>query len=167
MIGRLLAGLAGSCAAVVVVLGSGARPPLGLDLYRPVPVANPQTRQKISLGRRLSHDRRLSRDGKVSCATCHDPRRAFADNNAVAVGVGRSAGRRNVPTIVNRVWGRSFFWDGRAASLEQQALQPIFNPMELGATPDDVLALARSRGYVGAFRRAFPAVYARRLLADA
>jgi cytochrome c peroxidase len=78
MIARLLAVLAGSFAAVVVVLGSGARPPLGLDLYRPVPAANPQTRQKISLGRRLFHDRRLSRDGKVSCATCHDPRRAFA-----------------------------------------------------------------------------------------
>ena len=155
MLVRAAGVLAGTLAAVVVLSGSGSRPPLGLDLYRPIPETNPQTAPKIALGRRLFHDRRWSRDGRVSCATCHDPRHAFADNRALAVGAGQGVGRRNVPTIVNRVWGRSFFWDGRATSLEQQALQPILNPLELGATADAVVALARSRDYGGAFRTVF------------
>jgi DNA polymerase-3 subunit beta len=90
-------------------------PPLGLDLYRPVPAANPLTKDKVALGRRLISDRRLSRDGTVACATCHDPKRAFTDGRVVAVGVQGRIGPRNVPTLVNRVWGKTFFLDGRAA----------------------------------------------------
>lgn len=139
----------------VVVHGAGPRPPLGLDLYLPVPEENPLSRAKIALGRRLFHDRRLSRDGSLSCASCHDPRRAFTDGRTMAQGIGRARGDRNVPTIVNRAWGTSFFWDGRAATLERQVLQPILSPTELGMSPEPVLALARSSRYRHHFHTAF------------
>jgi cytochrome c peroxidase len=149
------------CASVVfgaaILQAAGPRLPPGLDLYRPVPEENPITPAKIALGRRLFHDRRLSRDGSRSCASCHDPRRAFTDGRTLAVGPAGAVGRRNVPTIVNRAWGRSFFWDGRASTLEQQALLPILNPIELGALPDDVVTLSRSRAYRDDFQKAFGA----------
>jgi cytochrome c peroxidase len=108
--------------------------PLGLDLHMPVPEGNPLTREKIALGRRLFFDPRLSRDGSLSCATCHDPGRAFADGRPVARGIDASAGVRNTPALINRGYGRVFFWDGRAQSLERQALQPITSAKELGLT---------------------------------
>jgi len=110
------------------------RPPLGLDLYMPVPETNPLTRKKVALGRRLFFDNRLSRDRTLSCASCHDPERAFSDGRAVARGINSAEGTRNAPALINRGYGRSFFWDGSADSLERQALQPIFNPIELGLT---------------------------------
>lgn len=115
-------------------------PPLGLDLYRPVPESNPLTAEKVALGRRLFFDKRLSRDGTVACATCHDPKRAFAGKLPVAVGIGGQKGPRNVPTLVNRVYGKTFFLDGRAATLEQQAIEPILNPIEMGLAPGDIQA---------------------------
>ncbi len=130
-------------------------PPLGLDLFRPIPADNPLTPQSIALGRDLFRDRRLSRDGTVSCAGCHDPARAFSGRRQVARGVGGAVGTRNTPTIVNRAWGRSFFWDGRASTLEEQVRQPILNPAELGSTPEAIEALARSHRYQGRFRAAF------------
>jgi cytochrome c peroxidase len=107
--------------------------PLGLDLYLPVPEDNPLTAEKLELGRRLFFNRRLSRDNSLSCSTCHDPGRAFADGRVVAVGVFQRKGRRNSPALINRGYGRSFFWDGRAASLEEQVLKPIedLNEMDL------------------------------------
>ena len=105
--------------------------PLGLDLYMPVPEENPVTSEKIDLGRRLFFDRRLSRDGSVSCSSCHDPERAFSDGRAIAVGVQGRQGRRNAPALINRGYGRSFFWDGRVATLEEQVLKPIEDPNEM------------------------------------
>lgn len=105
--------------------------PLGLDLYMPVPDDNPLTMERIELGRRLFNDRRLSRDGTISCASCHDPDRAFSDGRPVAVGVFGRTGRRNAPTLINRAWGRSFFWDGRVPTLEEQVLEPIEDPREM------------------------------------
>lgn len=140
---------------VVVLQGAGPRLPLGLDLYRPVPEANPLTSEKIVLGRQLFRDRRLSRDGSLSCSSCHDPGRAFTDGRVVARGIGGARGERNVPTIVNRAWGTSFFWDGRAATLEQQVVQPILHPDELAMTPESVLALVRSARYRSRFEAAF------------
>ena len=122
--------LAGFAATNVLVL----KAPLGLDIYMPVPETNPLTRAKVSLGRKLFFDKRLSRDGTLACATCHDPKRAFADGRAVAIGINAAEGSRNSPALINRGYGRVFFWDGRAQSLEQQALQPITNPIELGLT---------------------------------
>src|SRR5436309_9470346 len=108
--------------------------PLGLDLYLPVPEDNPLTAEKIELGRRLFLDRRLSRDGSIACASCHDPERAFSDDRPVAVGVFGRKGRRNSPALVNRGYGRSFFWDGRIRSLEEQVLKPIHDSNEMDMT---------------------------------
>ena len=105
--------------------------PPGLDLYMPVPEDNPLTEEKIALGRRLFFDRRLSRDGSIACSSCHDPDRAFSDGRAIAVGVFGRQGRGSAPTIVNRGYGRSFFWDGRAATLEEQVPKPIEDPNEM------------------------------------
>jgi len=114
------------------------RPPLGLDLYIPVPETNPLTPAKIALGRRLFFDKRLSRDGTVACASCHDPKLAFSDGRKVARGINGAEGSRSAPAIVNRGYGVSFFWDGRTRTLEQQALEPILNPKELGMTEAEV-----------------------------
>jgi cytochrome c peroxidase len=143
-------------AVAVALYAAGPRLPLGLDLYRPSPEDNRITPAKVALGRLLFHDRRLSRDGSLSCATCHDPRRAFTDGRTVAQGIGGARGNRNTPTIVNRAWGRSFFFDGRAATLERQVLQPILSVSELGASPETVLSLARTH-YRRRFREAFDA----------
>jgi cytochrome c peroxidase len=105
--------------------------PLGLDLYMPVPADNPITAEKIELGRRLFNDRRLSRDGTVACSSCHDPDHAFSKPDAISPGVFGRRGRRNAPAVINRGWGRSFFWDGRAATLEEQVLNPIEDPNEM------------------------------------
>jgi cytochrome c peroxidase len=113
-------------------------PPLGLDLYRPAPEDNPITKERVKLGRKLFFDKRLSRDGTVACATCHDPQRAFTDGRPVAVGIEGRKGTRNVPTLVNRAWGRVFFLDGRAPTLEKQALEPIQNPIEMGLTLGEI-----------------------------
>ena len=118
-----------------------SKPPLGLDLYMPIPEENPLTLEKIEVGRRLFFDRRLSRDGSVSCATCHDPDRAFSVALPVSSGVSGRQGRRNAPALVNRGYGRSFFWDGRIPSLEEQVLMPIQDPTEMDLT----LAEASSR----------------------
>ncbi len=108
--------------------------PLGLDLYLPFPEENPITSEKIELGRRLFHDRRLSRDRSISCASCHDPERAFSDDRTVAVGVFGRRGNRNVPAIINRGYGRAFFWDGHVDNLEEQVIQPILDSKEMDLT---------------------------------
>src|SRR5262245_9680697 len=142
------------------------RPPLGVDRYLPVPPDNPITAEKVSLGRTLFFDRRLSGDGTLACASCHEPRRAFTDGRSVAQGIGGARGRRNSPTLVNRAWGGSFFFDGRARSLEDLALRPILDPAELGSTGDAVLSLAES-SYRFRFRAAFAAEPSLELIAKA
>src|SRR5687768_250953 len=108
--------------------------PLGLDLYMPVPEGNPLSVEKVELGRRLFRDRRLSRDRSIACSSCHDPERAFSDGRPVAIGIARQVGRRSAPALINRGYGRAFFWDGRAATLEEQVLQPIQDPNEMDMT---------------------------------
>jgi len=114
--------------------------PLGLDLYMPVPEGNPLLVEKVELGRRLFRDRRLSRDRSIACSSCHDPERAFSDGRPVAIGIDRQAGRRGAPALINRGYGRAFFWDGRAATLEEQVLQPIQDPKEMNTTLAEVSA---------------------------
>lgn len=114
--------------------------PLGLDLYLPVPEANPLTHDKIALGRRLFHDRRLSRDRSMSCASCHIPTRAFSTAQPIAVGVGGREGRRNAPALINRGYGRAFFWDARITTLEAQVLKPIEDPNEMDLPVADAAA---------------------------
>jgi cytochrome c peroxidase len=108
-----------------------------------VPDANPLTPDKVALGRQLFFETKLSSDHMVSCATCHDPNKAFADGRAVARGVNGMTGARNTPSLINAGSGQVFFWDGRAGSLEAQVLGPIFNPKEMGLTE---AALQRQTG---------------------
>ena len=126
---------------MLLLLAAAVTIPLGLDLYMPVPEENPLTPEGIEIGRRLFFDLRLSRDKTVSCSTCHDPERAFSDGRATAIGVAQREGRRSSPALVNRGYGRLFFWDGRAHSLEEQVLKPIEDPNEM----DLPLAEAASR----------------------
>src|SRR5690349_21204733 len=114
--------------------------PLGLDLYLPVPEDNPLIAEKIDLGRRLFFDRRLSSDGSIACSSCHDPDRAFSDGRAIAVGVLGRQGRRNAPALINRGYGRSFFWDGRVSTLEEQVLKPIQDPNEMDLPLEEAAA---------------------------
>ena len=107
--------------------------PLGLDRGLLAPPENPVTKEKAALGRRLFFDKRLSLDNSLACSDCHQPSRAFSDGKRVAVGVKNQLGNRNTPAIINRTYGRSFFWDGRILTLEAQVLQPIQNPKEMGA----------------------------------
>jgi cytochrome c peroxidase len=93
--------------------------PLGLDLYMPVPEGNPVTEEKVALGRRLFHDRRLSRDRSIACASCHDPDRAFTDARPLAIGVQRRLGRRSAPALIRFVNGnRGALSSGQRAGLQ-------------------------------------------------
>jgi cytochrome c peroxidase len=114
--------------------------PLELDLYMPVPEENPLTSDKVALGRRLFNDRRLSRDHTLSCASCHNPARAFSTARPHSVGVFGRQGRRNVPALINRGYGRAFFWDARITSLEEQVLKPLQDPNEMDLTLPEAAA---------------------------
>lgn len=122
-----------------------------------VPPDNPQTPEKVALGEKLFFDGRLSVDGSVACATCHDPARAFTDGRPVSLGVKGRAGQRNAPTVLNALYNKFQFWDGRATTLEDQAALPIVNPIEMGQPDLDaaVAAIARIPEYQQAFRRVF------------
>jgi cytochrome c peroxidase len=109
--------------------------PLGLDKHVPVPADNPLTPEKVALGKQLFFDKRLSRDESTACASCHRPDYAFADNVPLAMGIRGQKGERRTPRLANRAWGKSFFWDGRAKSLEEQVLGPIGNPLEMDLDP--------------------------------
>src|SRR5260370_35618366 len=124
--------VAGFLLAEVAAHAAGPQPPLGLDLYMPVPEDNPVTPGKVALGRRLFFDKRLSRDGTLACASCHDPKLAFSDGRKVARGINGAEGNRSAPAIINRGYGLSFFWDGPPKTLELQALEPIPNPKDVG-----------------------------------
>jgi cytochrome c peroxidase len=120
------------------------------------PPENTLTEARAELGRRLFYDARLSRTSMVSCASCHQQVRAFSDPSPVSTGVDGRTGTRNAPALVNLAWGGTFFWDGRAASLEEQAGKPIENPLEMD------LPLADAVARVGAdpgYARAFAATY--------
>jgi len=131
------------------------KPPLGLI---PViwPQDNPYTPEKAELGRYLYFDKRLSADGSVSCATCHDPAHGFTDGAPVATGIKGQRGNRSSPTVINRAYSLAQFWDGRAATLEDQAKGPIANPIEMGNSHDAmVVSLRKIQGYAPMFQKAF------------
>ena len=118
--------------------------------------ANPLTRAKIELGRQLYFDTRLSIDNTVSCATCHDPAQGFAAHTRFGVGVRGQEGGRNSPVSYNRILSDKQFWDGRAASLEEQAVGPIQNPIEMGNTHEACVAtLKKIEGYRLQFEKIF------------
>ena len=115
----------------------------GLDRFVPPALRGPEDGALVSLGRKLFFDPVLSSDSTVSCGSCHQPASSFADGRAVSVGVFGRRGTRNVPAIVNRGWGRTFFWDGRITTLEEQVLKPIIEPAEMGMTLDQTIARLR------------------------
>ena len=100
-------------------------------IARSIPRSDSFTKEKAALGEKLFFDKRLSADGTVSCAVCHDPATAFAGNESLAIGVADRVGTRNTPTLLNVTFSTAFFWDGRARSLEEQAKQPLLNPAEM------------------------------------
>ncbi|MBI4264347.1 MAG: c-type cytochrome [Acidobacteria bacterium] len=132
-------------------------PPLGITSSF-AELAEPPTPERVRLGRWLFYDTRLSADGSISCATCHRPEHGFSEPTAVSTGIGGRTGRRKAPSFVNQAWTLYpvFFWDGRAASLEEQALGPVQNPIEMGNTLDGMLVnLSRIAGYARYFEEAF------------
>jgi cytochrome c peroxidase len=122
-----------------------------------MPANNPQTAEKIALGEKLFFEGRISSNGTVACATCHDPRLAFTDGRPVSAGIGNRLGQRNAPTVLNALYNRFQFWDGRAPTLEAQAAMPIVNPVEMGQpTLDSAVArVAAVPEYRERFRRVF------------
>lgn len=131
--------------------------PAGLDANLSLPDDNPLTEAKVELGRKLFFDPVLSKDRTVACASCHDPSHGFASKDPRAVGIGSRRGRRNAPSLINRAYGAFQFWDGRAASLEEQALKPIDNELELGSSVADALKrLSDDPSYRTLFAKAFP-----------
>ena len=122
-----------------------------------VPADNTLTPDRIALGRKLYFDGHLSRDGTVSCATCHDVSRGFTDHRNVSEGIGDHLGRRSAPTTLNAALFQSMFWDGRAPTLEEQAKLPVLNPIEMGH-PDAASAMAGIRSdatYKQLFQKAY------------
>ncbi len=122
-----------------------------------IPPDNPQTPEKIALGQKLFFDGRLSADGTVACSTCHDPARAFTDGRPTSVGIKGRIGQRNAPTILNALYNKTQFWDGRVKTLEEQAALPIVNPVEMGQPSLDaaMTRIAAIPEYQDAFRKVF------------
>ena len=120
-----------------------------------IPPDNPLTVEGIALGERLFADPILSVDSTIACASCHLPEHAFSDPRPFSQGVGGTTSRHSMP-LFNLLWSRSFFWDGRAASLEDQALEPVQRSVEMGEDWDRVVAkLERHAEYPALFARAF------------
>lgn len=122
-----------------------------------VPENNPVSDAKIELGRDLYFDTRLSKDDTVSCATCHAPEHGFAEPRKTSQGVGGKLGKRNAPTVINRLFSSNQFWDGRADDLEAQAKGPITNPIEMAMdSPEAVVKkLSAIAGYKALFKKAY------------
>jgi cytochrome c peroxidase len=130
--------------------------PLGLPPL-PVPADNPITPEKVKLGDKLFHDKRFSSTGEVSCATCHERGKVFADGLPVSEGINKLRGTRNAPTVINAAYLHTQFWDGREPTLEAQSAGPFINPVEMGLpNHEPILKIVRTDPeYVGLFQKAF------------
>ncbi|GAB5402558.1 MAG: cytochrome c peroxidase [Aureliella sp.] len=149
----VLAGVTGICIASVA--DAGDEVPLGLKPLKKLK-SNPQTAAKIELGKQLYFDPRLSADNSVSCASCHDPKKGWSNGEATAAGFENKRGGRSAPTILNSAYHRMQFWDGRSPSLEDQALGPIANPIEMNLPVEKaVKRIAGIKGYVEQFDAVF------------
>lgn len=150
------------CLIAVALLALGrlaAGEPLPLPKPLPAvqhPADNPATPEKIALGKQLFSDPRLSRTDKVSCASCHDPAKGFSNGERFATGVDGKQGTRSAPSLINVGYNRNLFWDGRAATLEEQALVPIQDAKEMDMRLD---ALVRKLNGSADYRKQFQAVF--------
>jgi len=123
----------------------------------PFPEENPYSPQKVALGKLLYYDTRLSGSNLLSCASCHNPGFGWSDGQPLAVGHGMQILRRRTPTILDSAWGELFFWDGRAETLEEQALGPIQAAGEMNQDLDELVReLQEIPGYRERFAEAFP-----------
>ncbi len=129
--------------------------PVGLPPL-PIPADNPMTEEKVELGKMLYFDTRLSKDGTLSCATCHDPTMAWAEHTPTSTGIGKQVGGRNSPSVINAAYAPAQFWDGRAASLEEQSLGPMENPIEMGHQLPDIVEVLNQ---IEAYRQRFQDVF--------
>lgn len=121
-----------------------------------IPASNPMTKEGVALGRMLFYEKRLSANNNVSCGTCHRQERAFTDGMTLSIGVDGTPTKRNSMSLSNLLWVRSLFWDGRASSLEQQAMVPLTDPHEMGqslALSSD--KLSHMKNYSLLFEKAF------------
>ena len=130
--------------------------PLGID-PKLTDLPEPPTPERVRLGRWLFYDKRLSADGTIACASCHRPEHAFSEPTPVSTGIRGQKGGRKAPSFVNQAWTvyPNFFWDGRAKSLEEQALGPMANPIEMGYTHEAILRGLQDNGYAPYFKQAF------------
>jgi len=153
----LLLAVAVGALAIGAEKSPGPAPPLGLPAA-PAPEDNPQTPEKIALGKKLFEDKRFSSTGEVACSTCHEAAKAFTDSPLkVSEGIRKLTGTRNAPTVVNSVYMKKLFWDGRSPSLEDQSLHPFVNPVEMGLENHEaILKIVRSDpAYAAAFKKVF------------
>jgi len=142
---------------LTLVLASSAFAYEPLPSQPPVPTNNPMSAAKVELGKKLFFDARLSLDGTVSCNSCHSLMAGGVDNLATSTGINAQKGGRNAPTVWNAAFLSTQFWDGRAKSLEEQAVGPISNPIEMGM-PNHAAAVERIKtipGYVQEFKSVF------------
>lgn len=129
---------------------------LGLLPLPIFPIDNPLTIEKVALGKKLFFDPELSRSKQIACASCHDHDLGWGDGRTLSFGHNRQTGNRNAPSIENSAYYHQLFWDGRAASLEEQALMPITNPVEMNFTLDELVdRLRKDKEYVALFSSAF------------
>jgi cytochrome c peroxidase len=146
---------------------TAASPPAPLP-PPPSPEGNPTTAERVELGKELFFDRRLSGDGTMNCATCHDPENGYADGQAISLSYPTTKNWRNAPGLVNAAYRKALFWDGRADSLEEQALFPMMSPFEMNRNLDYVEEVLKTvPEYVEAFRKAFGGEITRRRVAMA
>lgn len=138
-----------------VAFAEDAKPLRGLAAV-PVPKDNPQSAEKVELGKQLYFDKRLSGDNAVACASCHDPKKGWSNADKTAEGFGGQRGGRSAPTVINSAYQAFQFWDGRAKSLEQQALGPIANPIEMNLPIEKAVEKIGSiQGYQEQFQKVF------------
>jgi cytochrome c peroxidase len=137
--------------------------PLGLDdeAFK-VPADNPITKEKVELGRLLFFDKRLSANNTIACASCHIPALAFTDGQPVSTGINSQQGGRSAPTAINRGFSTAQFWDGRAATLEDQSIGPFANLIEHGfASHDELIKKINS---IKGYKKLFSDVYGKKKL---
>jgi len=132
--------------------------PLGLDGdFIVIPKDNPLTKEKVELGKLLFFDKRLSKNNTIACGSCHLPSLAFTDGQPVSTGIHRLQGGRSAPASINRLFSTAQFWDGRAATLEEQSTGPFVSPVEHGfANHDELVAKLKTiEGYQTLFQKVF------------
>jgi cytochrome c peroxidase len=124
---------------------------------KPLPAKLNLDARKVTLGRALFHDKRLSKDNSLSCASCHDLAAGGVDGKQFAVGIKGQVGPINTPTVLNSGLNFRQFWDGRAATLEEQAAGPVHNPGEMGSNwPEVIGKLSQDKALVERFKASYP-----------